>query len=83
MSAFRKSRRRLKAHDRGDNRHVKSVAWARKVARISSASHSGKEPKIEQEVVRIDVEPLPYDRSAERPSLAEQIAAWARRGGVA
>ena len=80
MSTFRKSRRRLKAHDRGDNRHVKSVAWARKVARISSASHDGRKPKSEREVVRADVEPLAYDRSAERPSLAEQIAAWARRG---
>lgn len=28
------------------------------------------------------MEPLTYDRSAERPSLAEQVAAWARRGGA-
>lgn len=83
MSRYTKRRRQLKAHDRGDNRHAKGVAWTRKFARVSSAAHSGKKPKVERETPRIDVEPLEYDRDAERPSLTEQIRTLFGMGGDA
>lgn len=84
MSGYAKRRRKLSAHDRGDNRHAKAVAWVQKVTRVSNGQHSGRKPKpVVEPPPRIDVEPLAYDRTAERPSLAEQVAAWMRRGGVA